>query len=141
MRRRQTERVSQRASTLELFYDLVFVFAITQVSHLLLEHLTGAGVLQSLIALLAVYWSWNYTTWTTNELDTETVPVRLLLLALMLVSLLMAVAIPQAFEAHALLFAGSYVAIQIGRHSFLTFAAADRGTIERERAEIGRAHV
>jgi low temperature requirement protein LtrA len=52
----------------------------------------------------------------------------------MLVSLLMAVAIPQAFEAHALLFAGSYVAIQIGRHSFLTFAAADRGTIERERA-------
>jgi low temperature requirement protein LtrA len=57
-----------------------------------------------------------------------------LLLALMLVSLLMAVAIPQAFEAHALLFAGSYVAIQIGRHSFLTFAAADRGTVERERA-------
>jgi low temperature requirement protein LtrA len=134
VRRRLTDGASQRASTLELFYDLVFVFAITQVSHLLLEHLTWAGVLQSLIALLAVYWSWNYTTWTTNELDTETVPVRLLLLALMLVSLLMAVAIPQAFEAHALLFAGSYVAIQVGRHSFLTFAAADGGTVERERA-------
>jgi low temperature requirement protein LtrA len=134
VRRRQTEGASQRASTLELFYDLVFVLAITQVSHLLLEHLTWAGVLHSLIALLAVYWSWNYTTWTTNELDTETVPVRLLLLALMLVSLLMAVAIPQAFEAHALLFAGSYVAIQIGRHAFLTFAAADRGTVERKRA-------
>ena len=126
--------VGQRASALELFYDLVFVFAITQVSHLLLEHLTWGGVLQSLIALLAVYWSWNYTTWTTNELDTETVPVRLLLLALMLVSLLMAVAIPEAFEAHALLFAGSYVAIQVGRHSFLTFAAADSGSVERERA-------
>ena len=134
VRRRLTDGASQRASTLELFYDLVFVFAITQVSHLLLEHLTWAGVLQSLIALLAVYWSWNYTTWTTNELDTETVPVRLLLLALMLISLLMAVVIPQAFEAHALLFAGSYVAIQIGRHTFLTFAAADRGTVERERA-------
>ena len=134
VRRRLTDGASQRASTLELFYDLVFVFAITQVSHLLLEHLTWAGVLQSLIVLLAVYWSWNYTTWTTNELDTETVPVRLLLLSLMLVSLLMAVAIPQTFEAHALLFAGSYVAIQIGRHSFLTFAAADRGTVERERA-------
>ncbi len=134
VRRRLTDGASQRASTLELFYDLVFVFAITQVSHLLLEHLTWAGVLQSLIVLLAVYWSWNYTTWTTNELDTETVPVRLLLLALMLVSLLMSVAIPQAFEAHALLFAGSYVAIQVGRHSFLTFAAADSGTVERERA-------
>src|SRR5919107_3001266 len=134
VRRRGVDGVSQRASSLELFYDLVFVFAITQVSHLLLEHLTWAGVLQSLIVLLAVYWSWNYTTWTTNELDTETVPVRLLLLSLMLVSLLMSVAIPQAFEAHALLFAGSYVAIQVGRHSFLTFAAADRGTVERERA-------
>src|SRR5918992_3286920 len=132
--RRRTDGASQRVSTLELFYDLVFVFAITQVSHLLLEHLTWGGAGQALIVLLAVWWSWNYTTWTTNELDTETVPVRLLLLALMLVSLLMAVAIPQAFEAHALLFAGSYVAIQIGRHSFLTFAAADHGTIERERA-------
>ena len=134
VRRRGADGVSQRASSLELFYDLVFVFAITQVSHLLLEHPTWTGVLQSLIVLCAVYWSWNYTTWTTNELDTETVPVRLLLLGLMLVSLLMSVAIPQAFETHALLFAGSYVAIQVGRHFFLTFVAADGGTIERERA-------
>ena len=134
VRRRGTDGVSQRASSLELFYDLVFVFAITQVSHLLLEHLTWTGVLQSLIVLLAVYWSWNYTTWTTNELDTETIPVRLLLLGLMLVSLLMSVTIPQAFDEHALLFAGSYVAIQIGRHSFLTFVAAESGTVERERA-------
>jgi low temperature requirement protein LtrA len=134
VRRRRTDGASQRASTLELFYDLVFVFAITQVSHLLLEHLTWAGAGQALIVLLAVWWSWNYTTWTTNELDTETVPVRLLLLALMLVSLLMSVAIPDAFGEHALLFAGSYVAIQVGRHSFLTFAAAEPGTIERARA-------
>jgi low temperature requirement protein LtrA len=134
VRRRRTDEVSQRTSTLELFYDLVFVFAITQVSHLLLEHLTWAGAGQALIVLLAVWWSWNYTTWTTNELDTETIPVRLLLLSLMLVSLLMSVAIPDAFGEHALLFAGSYVAIQVGRHVFLTFAAAEPGTIERERA-------
>src|SRR5215212_2022109 len=94
-RRLRVGGVWQRASTLELFYDLVFVFAVTQVSHLLLDHLTWTGVLQSSIVLLAVYWSWNYTTWTTNELDTETIPVRLLLLALMLVSLLMSVAIPK----------------------------------------------
>ena len=112
VRRRGTDGVSQRASSLELFYDLVFVFAITQVSHVLLAHLTWTGVLQSLIVLFAVYWSWNYTTWTTNELDTETVLVRLLLLGLMLVSLLMSVAIPQAFETHALLFVGSYLTIQ-----------------------------
>lgn len=136
VRRRRTDEVSQRASTLELFYDLVFVFAITQVSHLLLEHLTWAGAGQALIVLLAVWWSWNYTTWTTNELDTETIPVRLLLLALMLISLLMSVAIPDAFGRHALLFAGSYVAVQVGRHMFLTFAAAQPRTIERER--VGR---
>jgi low temperature requirement protein LtrA len=55
VRRRRADGAGQRASTLELFYDLVFVFATTQVSHLLIEHLTWAGVLQSLIALLAVY--------------------------------------------------------------------------------------
>jgi low temperature requirement protein LtrA len=124
----------QRATTLELFYDLVFVFAITQISHLLLEHLTWEGVGQSLVTLLAVWWSWNYTTWVTNELDPESIVVRLLLIGLMLASLLMAIAIPEAFGDRALLFAGAYVAIQVGRHLFLTFAAADRGTIERERA-------
>jgi len=134
VRRRRNDEVSQRVSTLELFYDLVFVFAITQVSHFLLEHLTWAGAGEATIILLAVWWSWNYTTWTTNELDTESIPVRLLLLSLMLVSLLMSVAIPDAFGEHALLFAASYVAIQVGRHVFLAFAAAQRGTIERERA-------
>jgi low temperature requirement protein LtrA len=112
----------------------VFVFAVTQVSHLLLGHLTWEGAGQAALVLLVVWWSWNYTTWVTNELDPSSSVVRLLLIALMLASLLMAIAIPQAFGAKALLFAASYVAIQVGRHSFLTFVAADRGTIERERA-------
>ena len=124
----------QRASTLELFYDLVFVFAITQVSHLLLQPLTWTGVLPSSIVLLAIYWSWTFTTWMTDELDTDTNPVRLLLLFMMLMSLLMTVAIPQAFEAHALLFAGSYVVVQLGSHAFVAFAAARLGNLQR----IGR---
>ena len=134
LQRRQVATEEQRATSLELFYDLVFVFAITQVSHLLLEHLTWAGVGQALLVLLVVWWSWNYTTWVTNELDPELLSVRLLMIALMLATLLMAIAIPQAFGEHALLFVGSYVAIQVGRHTFLTFAAAESGTIERERA-------
>jgi low temperature requirement protein LtrA len=60
--------------------------------------------------------------------------VRLLLIAMMLASLLMAIAIPDAFGDKALLFAASYVAIQVGRHTFLTFVAAEPGTIERQRA-------
>ena len=133
-RRQREGGEGQRATMLELFYDLVFVFAITQVSHLLLEHLTWVGVGQSLLVLLVVWWSWSYTTWVTNELDTESISVRLLLISLMLLSLLMAVAIPDAFGDRALLFAGSYVAIQVGRHVFLTFVASGPGTVERERS-------
>jgi low temperature requirement protein LtrA len=131
---RREPGVEQRATTLELFYDLVFVFAITQVSHLLLAHLTWEGAGQSALVLLVVWWSWNYTTWVTNELDPESIVVRLLLIALMLASLLMAIAIPDAFGDKGLLFAASYVAIQIGRHTFLTFVAAAPGTLERTRA-------
>jgi low temperature requirement protein LtrA len=86
------------------------------------------------LALLVVWWAWNYTTWVTNELDPDSVIVRLVLIAVMLGSLVLAVAIPNAFDEHGLLFAGSYVAIQLGRHAFLAFGSAERGTIERERA-------
>ena len=124
----------QRATALELFYDLVFVFAITQVSHLLLEHLTWGGAAEAALVLLVVWWAWNYTTWVTNELDPDSTAVRLLLIAIMLASLLMAVAIPEAFGDRGLLFAGAYVAIQVGRHLFLTFVTAEAGTLERRRA-------
>ena len=131
---RRDSAAPQRATSLELFYDLVFVFAITQVSHLLLAHLTWEGAGQAALVLLVVWWSWNYTTWATNELDPDATLVRLLLIALMLASLLMAIAIPEAFGERGLLFAVAYVVIQIGRHTFLTFAAAAPGTVERARA-------
>ena len=124
----------QRATSLELFFDLVFVFAITQVSHLLLDDLTWQGAARAALVLLVVWWAWNYTAWVTNELDPDSAVVRLVLIGITLACLLMAVAIPQAFGDRALLFAGSYVAIQVGRHAFLTFGSAERGTIERERA-------
>src|SRR3954454_25254183 len=124
----------QKTTTLELFYDLVFVFAITQVSHLLLSHLTWEGAGQSAFVLLVVWCSWNYTTWVTNELDPDSIAVRILLIGLMLGSFLMAVAMPWAFDGRALLFAGAYVVIPLGRHTFMTFVAAGRGTVERERA-------
>jgi low temperature requirement protein LtrA len=131
---RREAGVEQHATTLELFYDLVFVFAITQVSHLLLGHLDWTHAGQATLILLVVWWSWNYTTWVTNELNPESISVRLLLIGLMLASLLMAIAIPDAFGDKALLFAGSYVVIQVGRHLFVTFVAAEAGTVERARA-------
>ena len=124
----------QHASNLELFYDLVFVLAVTQISHLLLNDLTWRGAGEAALVLLVVWWAWNYTTWVTNVLDPEAVAVRLVVLAIMFASLVMAVAIPGAFADRALLFAGAYVAIQIGRHAFLTFVVADRDSQEREPA-------
>ena len=131
---RRADEGGGRVTALELFYDLVFVFAITQITHLLVDNLSWAGVGQASVVLLVVWWSWNYTTWVTNELDPESAVTRLLLIILMLGSLLMAIAIPEAFGDKALLFAGTYVAMQVGRHTFLTFAAARSGTTERERA-------
>ena len=103
-------------------------------SHLLLEDLSWKGAGEAALVLLVVWWAWNYTTWVTNELDPDSPVVRLLLMAIMLATLVMAVAIPDAFGSKGLLFACSYVAIQVGRHAFLTFASARAGTIERKRA-------
>jgi low temperature requirement protein LtrA len=132
--RRRTPDEEQHASNLELFYDLVFVLAVTQVSHLLLADLTWRGAGRSLLVLLVVWWAWNYTTWVTNVLDPDSIVVRLLVLALMFASLVMAVAIPQAFGSRALLFAGAYVAIQVGRHAFLTFVVASPDSPDRRPA-------
>lgn len=112
----------QRATSLELFFDLVFVFAITQLSHLLLDHLTWTGALQTLFLLLVVWWGWNYTTWMTNFVDPDSPPVRVVLLVVMLASLLMSIAIPEAFGDRAPLFAISYVALQVIRNAFIAWA-------------------
>jgi low temperature requirement protein LtrA len=109
----------RRATYFELFFDLVYVFAVTQLSHHLLGDLTWAGAAQTTFLLLAVYWAWNYTTWMTNWFDPEVAPVRLVLVAVMLASLLMAVSIPEAFEDHGLLFAASYCALQVVRNAFV----------------------
>ena len=124
----------EEVAPLELFYDLVFVFAITQVSHLLLNDLSWAGGGRALLALLVVWWAWDYTTWATSEVDPDPTPVRLLLLAMMLASLVMAVAVPEAFGRRGLLFAGSYVAIKVGRLLFLRFDTSAHVTVRSGRA-------
>ncbi|WP_116950287.1 low temperature requirement protein A [Jiangella endophytica] len=113
----------QRATFFELFFDLVYVFAVTQLSHhLLATHLSWEGAAQTAFMLLAIYWAWNYTTWMANWFDPETAPVRLVLTFVMLASLLMAVAVPRGFGDLALLFACSYAVLQIGRNLFVVLA-------------------
>lgn len=109
----------QRVTSFELFFDLVYVFAVTQLSHRLLDHLTVGGALETLFLLLAVWWAWVYTTWVTNWLDPDRLPVRVALVGVMLASLVMSVAIPDAFGERGLMFALAFVAIQVGRTIFV----------------------
>src|SRR5687768_452330 len=112
----------ERVGFIELFFDLVFVFAVTQISHGLIEHPDPAGFAQAFMLLLAIWWVWVDTAWVTNWLDVRHVPVRMLLFALMAAGMLLAIAIPEAFHGRGLLFACAYVAAQLGRHFFMVLA-------------------
>lgn len=113
---------SGKVGMIELFFDLVFVFAVTQLSHSLLAHLSLAGALQATLLLVAVWWVWIFTSWVTNWLDPERTPVRIGLFVLMLAGLLLSVSIPKAFTERGLLFAGAYVFMQVGRTLFALWA-------------------
>jgi len=108
-----------RVTYAELFFDLVFVFAVTQISHTLLAHFTPLGVLQVTLLFLAVWWVWVYTSWITNWLNPEKTPVRLLLFAMMLGGLVLSTSIPTAFDGRGLWFAIAYAAMQVGKTVFL----------------------
>jgi low temperature requirement protein LtrA len=106
----------QQVTSSELFFDLVFVFAVTQLSHRLLDEPIVVSTLETLLLLLLVVWSaWVTTTWVTNWFDANGLSMRLMLVTVMLASLLMSVAIPEAFGERGLMFALAYVTIQVGR--------------------------
>jgi low temperature requirement protein LtrA len=107
-----------RVTNVELFFDLVYVFAVTQLSHYLIDHPTAGGALQALLLLAMVWLVWAYTTWVTNWLDPELIPVRLMLLALALGSLVMSAALPGAFGGRGLAVGVAYAVMQIGRSVF-----------------------
>ena len=111
---------------LELFFDLVYVFAIGQLSHHLVEHVDLRTAAETAIMTLAVVYAWYMVAWGANWLDPDRLPVRLLLVGLMFASLLMSAAIPDAFDERAWLFVTGYLLIQIGRSVFLIFALRGR---------------
>lgn len=109
-----------RVSNVELFFDLVFAFAVTQLSHRLLGRLDAANAGETLLLFLAVWWVWIYTSWVTNWLDPDHRAVRLLLFALMGAGLVLSASIPAAFGERRLAFALAVVAMQLGRALFMT---------------------
>jgi low temperature requirement protein LtrA len=121
----------QPVTRMELFFDLVFVFAVTQLSHLLAEHLDLYGAAQTLLLLVAVWRAWIDTAWVTNWFDPDRPAVRLMLVGVMLTSLIMSVALPEAFGERGLVFAGAYVLIQVGRTSFAVAALRGEPRLRR----------
>lgn len=120
--RERSPHQHNRVTYVELFFDLVFVFAITQISHTLLAHFTPLGMLQVTMLMLAVWWVWVFTSWTTNWLDPEQTPVRVMLFGLMIVGLVLSTSIPKAFENRGLTFAAAYSAMQVGRTLFFLWS-------------------
>jgi len=117
---------AERVTNIELFFDLVYVFAVTQISHYLLAHPTVTGALRSGLLLAMIWLVWAYTTWVTNWLDPEKIAVRLLLLALAGASLVMSAAVPGAFGSRGLAVGIAYAAMQIGRSLFAVIALRGR---------------
>jgi low temperature requirement protein LtrA len=127
-------RQHSRVTYAELFFDLVFVFAVTQISHTLLGRFTPQGGLETTLLFLAVWWVWVYTSWITNWLNPEKTPVRMLLFALMLGALVLSTSIPKAFESRGLWFAGAYATMQVGRTIFLLVSTPPTRTLARMNA-------
>lgn len=112
-------------SNIELFFDLVFVFAVTQLSHSLIADLSLAGAVQTAILFFAVWWAWIYTTWVTNWLDPEHGVNRIVLGLIMGAGLVMGSALPTAFTTGGQAFVAAYLAIQIGRSLYASYALGE----------------
>ena len=125
-----------RVTNAELLFDLVYVFAVTQLSHYLISEPTVAGAVRALILLGLVWEAWAYTMWTTNWLDPDRAPVRAMLFAIALGSMVLSLAIPQAFIGRGWAVAGAYAAMQIGRSVFTVFALPDNLSLRRNYERI-----
>ena len=101
------EEEERKTSYLELFFDLVFVFAFTQVTALILEDTSLRGFLRAALVLAMVWWAWSAYAWMTNAIDVENPVTRLIMFAAMAAGFFMALAVPHAFADEAAWFASS----------------------------------
>ena len=118
-----------RVSNEELFFDLVYAFSVTQLSHYLLDHLSLLGALQTLVMWFAVWLGWQYTAWATNWFNPGSLRIRGMLFGVMLLAMVMASALPGAFAERGLVFASCFAAIQVGRTFCMLIAVGSRSEL------------
>jgi low temperature requirement protein LtrA len=123
----------QRVTPLELFFDLVFVFALTQVTGFLADHLTWVGMIQGAALLAVLWWAWGGYAWLTNAVPAEEViPARLVILTAMAAMLVASLAVPDAFGESGVIFGLAYFVVRL--FQVLLYALATGGTPETRRA-------
>lgn len=122
LRRPESGERAERVTFVELFFDLVFVFALTQLSRLVADDQTMTGAVESLVLVLALWWVWVSTSWVTNWLDPERLAVRLSLIGFALLAFVAAVSVAESFGDRALAFAVAYVVLQLLRTVFMVAA-------------------
>ena len=118
-------REEERVTALELFFDLVFVLAITQCTALMASHPTWTGLARGLLVLAVLWWAWTGYTWLTGVVDPEEGVVRLSIFGAMAALLVAALCVPTAFEGSALLFAAAYGVVRVAH--IVLFTLAGRG--------------
>lgn len=118
----RTREDPQRASYMELFFDLAFIFALAELTRAVRDDTSAGGTLRTLLLLAAIWWVWTVTAWSSDWFSPDSPFVRGLLAWVMFGGLLMAAAIPHAFGRYAIVFAGAYVTLHIGRGAGLMFA-------------------
>ena len=129
----------KRVEPLELFFDLVFVFALTQVTARLSDDLSWGGLFRGLLVLAVIWWAWAAYAWLTNEVDTRSRSVRLTIFAAMAFMLLASLAIPGAFEGDALLFALAYLGVRLAHIGLFAAGTDDVDVRQAARALAGTA--
>ena len=123
-----------RVSTLELFFDLVFVFTITQLALTVEHHPSWESVAQASLELLVIYWMYGGYAWLTNSFGTRTVAARTVLLSGMAAFLVVSLAVPGAFEADAIVFAWAYLGLNL-----VHIAGFDENYLHRRLRQEGKA--
>jgi low temperature requirement protein LtrA len=118
-------REEERVTPLELFFDLVFVLALTQCTALMAATPTWAGVAKALAVLAVLWWSWGGYAWLTSVVDPEEGAVRLVLFASMAAFLVAALCVPEAFDDTALLFACAYGVVRVAHIALFVLASRD----------------
>ena len=132
-----TLRQGEAVKPLELFFDLVFVLAITQCTALMADNPTWEGLAQGLLVLAVLWWAWVGYAWLTSVVDPEEGAVRFAIFAAMAAMLVVGLAVPEAFGDLGLLFAGAYAVVRV-MHIAL-FSIASRDDPELRRSVVGLA--